>query len=51
MKGVEEHGDHVIVASEPSTYDLGAWELINKNECIMVGVDMVVKREPVNVLF
>ncbi|KAF7799392.1 hypothetical protein EIP86_010624 [Pleurotus ostreatoroseus] len=47
LKKAEEHGDHVIVASEPSTYDRDAWELIGKNECIMVGRDLVVRREPI----
>ena len=51
VKSAEEHGDHVIVASEPSTYDRNAWNLICKNECIMVGADMIVKREPVNVQY
>ena len=51
LKAVHEHGDHVIVASEPSTYDNDAWELIRKNECIMVGTDMAVKREVVNVVY
>ncbi|TFK47178.1 N-terminal nucleophile aminohydrolase [Heliocybe sulcata] len=48
-KSTEEHGDHVIVASEPTTYQKHQWELIGKNECIMVGKDMVVRKEPVNV--
>ncbi|EPQ55725.1 N-terminal nucleophile aminohydrolase [Gloeophyllum trabeum ATCC 11539] len=50
-KKAEEHGDHVIVASEPTTYQKHQWELIQKNECIMVGTDMVVKKAPVNVTF
>lgn len=35
-KSEEEHGDHVIVASEPSTYRQQDWELIGKNQCLVV---------------
>jgi len=31
-----EHGAHVIVASEPTTYNEEEWNLIGKNECVMV---------------
>ncbi|KAI1789403.1 N-terminal nucleophile aminohydrolase [Ganoderma leucocontextum] len=51
LKAVEEHGDHVIIASEPTTFKEEDWELIPKNQCIMVGRDMVVRRAPVAVLF
>ncbi|CAL1713493.1 unnamed protein product [Somion occarium] len=51
LKAAHEHGDHVIVCSEPTTFKSSEWELINKNECIMVGPDMVVRRESVNVQF
>jgi glutamine amidotransferase len=47
----EAHGAHVIVASEPTTYKKEEWELVRKNECIMVGEDMQVVRESVNVAF
>lgn len=44
-KGVEEHGRHVIVASEPTTYKKCEWELIEKNHAIVVdgkgGVEFV----------
>ncbi|KDQ54628.1 hypothetical protein JAAARDRAFT_160703 [Jaapia argillacea MUCL 33604] len=50
-KAVEEHGNHVIVASEPTTFKKDDWELIDKNECLMVGKDMVVKRGKVDVQF
>ncbi|CCL99479.1 uncharacterized protein FIBRA_01497 [Fibroporia radiculosa] len=39
-----EHGEHVIVASEPTTYKEKEWELIGKNECVMVGVNMVLSQ-------
>ena len=35
-KRAEEHGSHVIVASEPSTYNAKEWDLIEKNYCLMV---------------
>lgn len=38
-KDVEEHGQHVIVASEPSTYKDSEWHLISKNQCLMVDKD------------
>jgi len=36
IKKPEEHGNHVIVASEPSTYNSREWNLIEKNHCLMV---------------
>lgn len=51
LKGAGEHGDHVIVASEPSTFHSADWTLIEKNECVMVGRDMVVHREKVDVAY
>ncbi|KAJ7760697.1 N-terminal nucleophile aminohydrolase [Mycena maculata] len=50
-KGKTEHGPHVVVASEPTTYKKEEWELVGKNECIMVAEDMKVVKEPVNVAF
>lgn len=38
-KKAEEHGSHVIVASEPSTYNSKDWDLIEKNHCLMVEKD------------
>ena len=51
LLAAHEHGDHVIVASEPTTFRKEDWELIPKNTCVMVGKDMSVKREPVRVTF
>jgi glutamine amidotransferase len=39
VKKPEEHGNHVIVASEPSTYNSKDWTLIEKNHCLMVETD------------
>ncbi|KAF8193590.1 N-terminal nucleophile aminohydrolase, partial [Mycena galopus ATCC 62051] len=49
--GENTHGAHVIVASEPTTYKEEEWELVRKNECIMVTEEMKLSREPVNVAF
>ncbi|KAJ9606402.1 hypothetical protein H2200_009363 [Cladophialophora chaetospira] len=32
----EEHGEHVIVASEPSTYKVEDWKVIEKNHAVLV---------------
>lgn len=37
----EAHGRHVIVASEPSTYDRSEWELIPAQSMVVVGDDYV----------
>ncbi|KAI9721690.1 MAG: hypothetical protein M1828_005058 [Chrysothrix sp. TS-e1954] len=37
-KGYSEHGSHVIVASEPTTYDEKEWSLIDANSIVMVDV-------------
>lgn len=34
-RDVSEHGKHLIVASEPSTYKIEDWELVGKNQCVM----------------
>ena len=38
-KAVEDHGKHIIVASEPSTYVEADWELIGKNKMVLAGPD------------
>ncbi len=38
-KRAEEHGRHVIVASEPSTFDRGQWKLVGKNCAVVVEGD------------
>jgi len=38
-KKADEHGKHVIVASEPTTYREEEWELLPKNSCLMVDTD------------
>jgi glutamine amidotransferase len=44
-KKKEEHGKHVIVASEPSTFDQSEWEMIQPQTLIAVGEDCEVKFE------
>jgi glutamine amidotransferase len=39
IKNAEQHGSHVIVASEPSTYRDHDWLLMGKNQCLMVDTD------------
>lgn len=51
MKAESEHGDHVIVASEPTTYKEHDWQLIQKNHCIMVDVNTQLQEVPFNVSF
>ena len=46
-KDVDDHGRHVIVASEPTTYKEEEWNLIPKNNCCMVGKDGLAKIEQV----
>ena len=38
-RDADEHGDHVIVASEPSTYKEEDWTLIGKNQALLVDTD------------
>ena len=44
-KSAYEHGKHVIVASEPTTYKDKEWTLIEKNHCILVasGDDVILE--------
>lgn len=47
-KAPEEHGRHVIVASEPTTYEEEEWKLIPRNSCLIVeaNANMVVNDIP-----
>ena len=38
-KKAEEHGKHVIVASEPTTYKIEEWQVIEKNHGLLVDKD------------
>lgn len=48
-KKAEEHGRHVIVASEPSTYKKGEWKLLEKNLAVVVERDGRMKVQEVGV--
>ena len=39
MARVENHGAHLIIASEPSTYKTADWQLIGKNQRIMADAE------------
>lgn len=45
-KSAEEHGVHVIVASEPTTFHSKDWHLIKQNELIMVDTKGVISFAP-----
>ena len=38
-KRAEDHGQHLIIASEPSTYKKDEWKLIGKNQCVLASPD------------
>lgn len=46
-KPAKEHGKHVIVASEPTTYKMEQWNLIKKNHAIVVKPDGEFSSEPI----
>ena len=46
-KLAKEHGKHVIVASEPTTYKMEQWNLIEKNHAIVVNGNGEFKSEPI----
>ncbi len=48
-KQAHEHGRHIIVASEPSTYKKEEWELIGKNEAVAVDKDGKLKTWKVDI--
>jgi glutamine amidotransferase len=54
LKTSEEHGSHVIIASEPLTKeeaDLKMWHEVEKNQCLMVDAHMRLSKAPVDVKF
>jgi glutamine amidotransferase len=44
-KDKEEHGRHIIVASEPSTYDQSEWDMVEPQSLVIVGEDVQVRFE------
>lgn len=49
VKKPNEHGDHVIVASEPSTYKPDDWQTIPKNSSVLVDAAGVLTVEEMEV--
>lgn len=46
-KKAEEHGKHVIVSSEPTTYDESEWTLVPKNTLVLVDEQGELSTRPV----
>jgi glutamine amidotransferase len=46
-KLAKEHGKHIIVASEPTTYKKEQWNLIEKNHAMVVDGDGQFKLDPI----
>ncbi|KAL8283521.1 hypothetical protein RQP46_005624 [Phenoliferia psychrophenolica] len=47
LKPKSEHGKHIIIASEPTTYRAEEWNLIEANHMVAVGMDLEVHISPV----
>ncbi|UJR17290.1 hypothetical protein I4U23_004185 [Adineta vaga] len=48
MKAAHEHGKHVIVASEPSTYKADEWQLVPRNSFVIVNKELNVVTEKIH---
>ena len=46
-RNAREHGEHFIVASEPTTYKDAEWTLIEKNKVLLVGNGALIGLEDV----
>lgn len=46
-KPATAHGKHIIVASEPTTYKMEQWNLIEKNHAVVVEADGEFTLEPI----
>jgi glutamine amidotransferase len=46
-KAVEDHGKHIIVASEPSTYKADDWHLIPRNSLVTASSEHGVQITPI----
>ena len=46
-KAVEDHGKHIIIASEPSTYKADDWQLIPRNSLVTASSDHGVQITPI----
>ena len=45
-KKQEEHGKHVIIGSEPNTFNADEWNLVGRSEMVVVGEDMEMETRP-----
>jgi predicted glutamine amidotransferase len=46
-KAVEDHGKHIIIASEPSTYKESDWHLIPRNSLVTASAENGVQVAPI----
>lgn len=46
-KSVEDHGKHIIIASEPSTYKENDWHLIPRNSLVTASAEHGVQVKPI----
>lgn len=46
-KAVEDHGKHIIIASEPSTYKADDWKLIPRNSLVTASDEYGVQITPI----
>ena len=46
-KAVEDHGKHIIIASEPSTYKEDDWHLIPRNSLVTASEEHGVEIQPI----
>lgn len=46
-KAVEDHGKHIIIASEPSTYKEDDWHLIPRNSLVVASTEHGVQVKPI----
>jgi predicted glutamine amidotransferase len=46
-KAVEDHGRHIIIASEPSTYKESEWHLIPRNSLVTASAEHGVEVAPI----
>ena len=49
LQSAKDHGSHVIVASEPTTFVEKDWDLIGKNEAVLVTAHGEVSRQPIDI--
>ena len=47
MRATHEHGKHAIVASEPNTYKTEEWHLVPPNSFVLIGKDLNVEIEKI----